>query len=331
MIDLPVGAITGVGSLPHRDARAAAAFALATAPDLPAVPTLPRRSPAENMIAQAVCGIRGVDFGQYGSWSVNVRRIDPLAPVRTDLEHDAYLGLRMFAEVGAGRRGPIKWQFTGPISLGVALTRAGVPASTAFAVAVRAVREHVRVIHRFLDDTMPNCPQVIVLDEPSFPDVMDGGFPLPPDAAIDLLSGALAAVEQLAIAGVHCCGTADWAGIIAAGPGLLSLPARPEVLQFAGYLWRFMEHGGRIVWGVVPTDGPMFLSAPRQWRELVEFWDGLLALGGSRELLVHRALLSPDCGLGMHSEGVATKVFALVGELQARIRGQLPLSASVSR
>ena len=38
-----------------------------------------------------------------------------------------------------------------------------------------------------------------------------------------------------------------------------------------------------------------------------------------------------DCGLGMHSEGVATKVFALVGELQARIRGQLPLSASVSR
>ena len=34
--------------------------------ELPAIPTLPKRSPAESMVAQAVLGIRGITVGQYG-------------------------------------------------------------------------------------------------------------------------------------------------------------------------------------------------------------------------------------------------------------------------
>mgnify|MGYP001766677531 CR=1 FL=1 len=45
-IDLPSGMVTGVGGLPHRDAAAAATFALRNM-DIPAIPNLPRRSPAE--------------------------------------------------------------------------------------------------------------------------------------------------------------------------------------------------------------------------------------------------------------------------------------------
>ena len=74
------GIATGVGSLPHRDARAAAEFALVTTPDLPAIPSLPKRSPADSMIAQAVVGIRGISVGQYGSIVVDVPRVDPFAP-----------------------------------------------------------------------------------------------------------------------------------------------------------------------------------------------------------------------------------------------------------
>jgi hypothetical protein len=329
MTQLHPGAVTGVGSLPHRDARDAAEFSLTMAPELPFVPTLPRRSPAENMIAQAVSGIRGVDFGQYGSLSVDVRRIDPLAPVVTDLEHDAYLGMRSFVEVAAGRVSAVKWQFVGPISLGVALMRAGVPASPAFAVAVRAVREHVQVIHRYLADALPGCEQVVVLDEPSFPDVMDDGFPIPPDAAIDLLSGALAVVEPTTVAGVHCCGDADWVGIIAAGPDLLSLPVRRDLLGVAGYLSRFLDRGGIIIWGAVPTDGPIFHSPQRHWRELTALWEGLVEAGCDRERLIGQALLSPECGLGLHGESVATGVFNVVGELSRRVRDRLMTHSSL--
>ncbi len=329
MTQLHPGAVTGVGSLPHRDARQAAEFVLALAPELPFVPTLPRRSPAENMIAQAVSGIRGVDFGQYGSLSVDVRRIDPLAPVVTDLDHDAYLGMRVFAEVAVGRVSAVKWQFVGPISLGTALMRAGVPASPAFAVAVRAVRAHVQVIHRYLAEALPGCEQVVVLDEPSFPDVMDDGFPIPPDAAIDLLSGALAVIEPMTLAGVHCCGKADWAGIIAAGPELLSLPVRRELLDIAGYLARFLDRGGIIIWGAVPTDGPIFRRPERHWRELTSLWESLVAAGCDPDRLIGQALLSPECGLGLHGESVARGVFDVVGELSGRVRSRLPASVGL--
>ena len=87
------GAATGIGSLPHRSVHDAAAFALREY-DLPAIPTLPRRSPAEGMIAQALVGIAGVTLGQYGSIAVDVDRLDPEAPVATDLGHDAFGGLR---------------------------------------------------------------------------------------------------------------------------------------------------------------------------------------------------------------------------------------------
>ena len=130
------GAATGIGSLPHRSVHDAATFALREY-ELPAIPTLPRRSPAEGMIAQALVGISGVTLGQYGSIAVDVDRLDPEAPVATDLGHDAYGGLRAFLATAAARqlRGPVKWQFTGPVTLGAALTRVGVPPDRAFAVA----------------------------------------------------------------------------------------------------------------------------------------------------------------------------------------------------
>ena len=89
------GACTGIGSLPHRSVHDAAAFALREY-DVPAIPTLPRRSPAEGMIAQALVGIGGVTLGQYGSIAVDADHLDPAAPVATDLGHDAYGGLRAF-------------------------------------------------------------------------------------------------------------------------------------------------------------------------------------------------------------------------------------------
>jgi len=191
-VELPSGIATGVGSLPHRDARAAAEFVLTVTPDLPAVPSLPRRSPAEGMIAQAVVGIRGISLGQYGAIGGDVASIDLAAPVTTDLDHDAFGGLRAFVAAAKGRRAPITCQSVGPVTLGLALQRAGLPHELAFDVAARAVRDRVQAIHAFLLDELPACPQVLMIDEPSLPEVHQRDAPLAPDTAIDLVSGALA-------------------------------------------------------------------------------------------------------------------------------------------
>ncbi len=227
---LLAGAATGVGSLPHRDARAAAEFSLREN-ELVMIPSLPRRSPAESLIAQAVVGTPGVTLGQYGAIAVDLDRLDPEAPVVTDLAADGFGGFRAFLDRAAdsGIAGTtVKWSFVGPVTLGVALIRAGAPSEIAFDVAVRSVRSHVAALGRAVGEALPGSPQLVVLDEPAMADLMSPDFALPPDAAVDLLSTAMAVAEPLGAVGVHCCAPADWASLLAAGPRVLSMPATPR-------------------------------------------------------------------------------------------------------
>lgn len=324
-LQLPSGAATGVGSLPHLDANAAARFVLDQLPALPAVPSLPRRSPAEGLVAQAVVGIRGITLGQYGSLAVDVRQIDAVEPVVTRFEDEAFGGMRAFLDLAtrSGFAGPIKWQFVGPLTLGQALARAGVPANLAFDVAVRAVRAHLIAIHGHIASVLPGSRQVVVLKEPSLPEMMDPSFPVPPDVAIDLLSGALAAVERDAVVGVHCSGAnADWASAIAAGPGLLSLPVRGDLAQVAGYLTRFLESGGWIAWGAIATDRPLPATAELSWRALSALWCELVTAGCDPTLLRQQALITPTGGLGQHSVAVAARVLRMIREIADRVHSQ---------
>lgn len=315
------GATTGIGSLPHRTGLDAAFFSLSQY-DIPIAPTLPRRSPAEGMVAQALLGIDGVTLGQYGSIAVDVRRLDPCAPVVTDLHHDGFAGIRTFLDVAAarGHRGPVKWQFVGPVTLGVALTRAGVAVGTAFAVAVRAVRTHLVALADAVAVALPESPQIVILDEPWFGDVMLPGFPIAPDPAIDLLSGAMAAVEPVAAIGVHCCDEGvDIASLLAAGPDILSVPVSPAIAEVTGYLTAFLENGGRIAWGVVATDGPIPRSDERPWRRLCDVWCSMVERGCDPMLLRQQSLITPHCGLGLHTPEVATNVARVTNDVARRV------------
>jgi hypothetical protein len=148
------------------------------------------------------------------------------------------------------------------------------------------------------------------------------GFPIPPDAAIDLVSGALAAVEGTAMVGLHCCGDGDLAAILATGPAVLSVPVRAELVRFAGYLASFLDAGGTIAWGVVPTEGPVGTEADRYWRELAGLWCELAAAGCDIARLRNQALLTPACGLAMHTADGAAHVAALVELVATKVQHQ---------
>lgn len=315
------GATTAMGALPHRDLDAAAAFAL-RASTVPAIPTLPRRSPAEGQIAQALLGIEGVTVGQYGAISVDVASVDPVEPVLTDVQHDAFAGMRTFL-AGAPRDLPaVKWQLVGPVTLGMALIRAGVPEHLAFDTGVRAVRSHLHHLLDLVAESLPVAQQMVFIDEPDLVHLTDPAFPIAPDTAIDLVSGALAAIEGRAVSGLHCCGEADWSALIAAGPNVLSLPARPSVVDSAGYLQQFLERGGVVAWGAVPIDGPIPTTAERPWRRLSDLWCDLARHGCDQVQLRKQSMVTPECGLGTHTPAVAERVTSIVAELGKRVHDQ---------
>ncbi len=322
MIQLPSGAATGIGSLPHDDPEAAAAFVLETLPELPAIPTLPRAIPAEGMIAQVAHAVRGVRLAADGSLEVQAGRVDPSAAIVPDLEHPSFTSLRAFCRVAQGRQGMVKWQIAGPITLGVALLEQGLPPQTAFDVAVRAVRLTVRAMYRYVGEHLPGCQQIVFVDEPRLADALEVGFPLSTDACFDLTSGALAAIELDAPAGLHCCATTDVAALLAVGPRVLSMPLHPRIVDAAGAISRFLDGGGWVAWGAIPTHAPMAGSADRYWRELSAVWCELVQYGCDAAKLRRQSFITPACGLAFHDLDGAARILAAVNDLAGKTATQ---------
>jgi hypothetical protein len=318
------GATAGVGSLPHLDAAAAAAFAIGEF-DVATVPSLPHRSSEESMLAQALVGVNGVRLHADGSIAVDLSSVKPHATITTDVERDAFAGLRGFLDLAAKVRldgAAVKWQFVGPVTLGVALHRAGLDRESAFDLALSVVRDRLSALSGVITDALPNSRQVVVLDEPWFAELMRPGFPIPPDEAIDRMSSAMAALPASTLTGVHCCAPCDIATLLASGPNVISVPVAPELVDWVGYLTRFLTDGGIIAWGVTPTDGPVASSSERPWRALSDLWCALVQLGCDPVLLRRQSIVTPHCGMAKHSVSVARRIARLTADVGKRVQDQ---------
>src|SRR5215510_7465907 len=201
------GIATGVGSLPHTDPARAAELVLRCLPELPAAPQLPARDPREGMLAQWLVALPEVAIGSDGA--VEVVGTSNLAPECTFREQE-HAGLLAFLDAASALdRTPdrVKVQITGPLTLGLALHHAGVPTRHAFARAAELARAWSVAMERVLDERLPDTPVVLFFDEPSLVAWRRGDAPLDRERAIDVLSGALAAVD--CATGVHVCGDGD--------------------------------------------------------------------------------------------------------------------------
>lgn len=326
----------GVGSLPHRSVSEAIQFAWSST-DVPTIFTLPRRSPAEGMVAQALVGIEGVSVGQYGGIGVDVSRLDVEPDIRTDLTSDAYSSfaafLQSFREHGTGTEW-VKWQFIGPVTLGLSLVRIGMEPAAAFRLSSQAVRAHVCALEHEVATTCGDVGQLIFLDEPSLPEALAPGFVLTPDVVVDLVSGCLAAIPAHHLTGVHCCGRIDWGTLLTTGANILSVPvpsasdasAIAETLRAASRISDHLEHGGRIAWGAVRTDGPISVSPERSWKGLVELMCALVKAGVDPLLLRKQSHVTPACGLATLSEQLAGRVMDHVSVVSGRVAEQATAS-----
>lgn len=188
--DAIIPAITGVGSLPHRDPAAAVRFALETATDFLPLPQLPALGTAETMIEQL---------------SLWVGRTTP-GP------DDGFSALMPFAEALAAHPGKrAKVQLVGPVT---AL------ACSAHSRLTEPVGERcVRLLLALASATqLPRARVVVQLDEP-----MLGAADA---ASLESLRMAVAALRH---AGhpvwVHCCGTVDWDVLLSVGADGYSIDA----------------------------------------------------------------------------------------------------------
>jgi methionine synthase II (cobalamin-independent) len=318
------GAVTSIGSLPHTDAQAAAAFILEAHPELPAAPQLPRRSPFEGMVVQAARHLPGVSVGRDGTLAVDVDALDPGALTSATFDGESHAGLLAFLAAAAGRTEPAKFQLTGPVTLAVALIDAGAPRALALQVAAAAVRAQSDALVSLVRRSLPEAPLLVFLDEPGLARVVgDPELGVDLEEMVDHLSGALAVLEEHAVTGVHCCAPTEWQVASAAGATVLAMPVEHDwVLASASAINAHLDRGGWIAWGVVPTHEPLGNDPDRLWRRLSATWCELVRAGCDAIQLRRQALVTPACGLAGHGVSQAARALDLASQVAARVTDQ---------
>ncbi len=127
--------------------------------------------------------------------------------------------------------------------------------------------------------------------------------------------------------GIHLCGNPDWDFLLNMDLEVLSLDVYTNAEVFASYaksIAKFLDRGGVIVWGIVPTGFEAFAQEeiPTLIDRLETIWKVLWAKGIDRDLLISRAMLSPAtcCLVNPDKERTVERAFAAVNQMAGRLR-----------
>ncbi len=316
------GIATAIGSLPHPDAPLAAALMLRTLPDLPAAPSLPCRSPLEGMLAQWLRALPEITVHADGSLHL---QSDSACAGDLEISFDrlAHGGLIGFLDLALAQpRVPkaVKLQTSGPLTLALALCDLGMDIDTAFARALECSSAWSVAMVALVKSKLPDAEVVLFFDEPGLTHWADEDPIIDVESASDILSGALAAPE--CVVGVHVCGAGALDVALAAGPDVVGIDVHERWLDHAVGLARFLDGGGFIAWGAVPTDRPIGETTSPLWKSLVGLWCDLTQRGCDPVLLRRQAMVTPACGLALHGATQAERALRLTRELADRVFDQ---------
>jgi len=345
---------TTLGSLPHTDVVKGTALSLAATPEIPSWVQFPKRAPKEAMILQFTEGMAGLrEEGGRTFFDTKAATFEEelLAFYERylDFQEGKDEALEAFALSSRYAAGfpeflrqleshltplvAVKGQVTGPFTLGTNLTDQDRRPSyyderlrdmMVKGLALKAVWQ-IRNLKRF-------CPRVLIfLDEPGLVAFGSSTFTAisRQDVLSDLNQVASAIHAEGALAGVHCEANTDWSILLEADLEILDFDAYDHFRVMTLYpeeLAAFLEKGGIIGWGIVPT-----LDLEAAATETVEsleakFQEQVAELerrGHKREALLSQTLLTPSCGMGgVLTEELAERALGLLKGLSERLRGK---------
>ena len=348
---------TGIGSLPVADPAEAARIVFETAPDLPYWPQLPKRAKSEGMIEQAAEGFPGLVIAD-GRLIVRqddafFEAVDRLVAASEKGDADVYpgaavspaaaAGFRPFLDALAGGGGPpdgngsvqareprqAKGQIAGPITVGLAvLGEDGKP------ILYDPVLSDLLVRHISLKASWQarriseaGAEPIIFVDEPVL--ACFGTPTLSWDAArVRAILDPIYSSAGFPF-GTHCCSNTDWSILFESRVSVISFDACGFAETFFIYrdaLRAFLDRGGNIAWGIVPTDfgGPDGADPGALADRLFALVRRAASAAGVPERdILRRSLVTPACGLGTRSPETAAMVLGAALEVSRIARGSL--------
>ena len=327
-----------LGSVPHVDATEAWELVLRAFPAIPCWPQLPQRTYLENMYVQFSEGFPGITLEEArirvdrrGDLDSALERLylayfdNDLSQGRTSDDYAAGLGMLRRGEVTLPH--PLlalKGQVTGPISWSLTVVDENRRPILYDEVLGEAVAKHLRLKAAWQERELAKlAPRTIMfIDEPYMASYGSAFVSLSRGQAIDLLEEVFAGLAG--IKGVHCCGNTDWSILLNTPVDILSLDAYDYSEKLALYpedLSRFLERGGIIAWGIVPTSA---IAETETVESLVarlhQAFDRLVAKGMALDAILRAGMVTPLCGLGSLTPSLAERIFELTVGVSAEMR-----------
>ncbi|MFH0725041.1 MAG: hypothetical protein V2B19_01570 [Pseudomonadota bacterium] len=132
--------------------------------------------------------------------------------------------------------------------------------------------------------------------------------------------------------GIHLCGNPDWDFLLNLDLDVLSMDLYTNAEVFSSYaasIKRFLDRGGVIVWGIVPTGFENFEkeNADSLTQRLETVWRILEKKGIDRQFLLSRSLLSPAtcCLVNPDKEKTVEKAFESIKYISRLLREKYDL------
>ena len=326
---------TAMAVMPHKDVDRALDLALTM--DIPFWPQLPHVSYREDMYVQAAEHFPGILLDmknrtlRFSMEKFIIEFEESMAhfdePEYFDISKEYSVVYHRFLEMDFSNRPAIRGQLEGPISFGLnILDQDKKPILFDDTIRPFMFEFMSRRINVQLDRLKKmNSNAFMFVDEPGLQFLFSALSGYDSTKAKNEMEQFFAMIQRPR--GVHLCGNPDWDFLLGLDLDILSLDIYQNGEVFSSYsesIKRFLDRGGIIAWGIVPTNFEPFEIENINTLEarLTEVWNVLGNKGIDREFLISRSLISPAtcCLVNPDGEKTVEKAFGVVKELSRRLQ-----------
>jgi hypothetical protein len=326
---------TGVGSLPHLDARDAIDFVFRVlSHHLPFWPQLPRRSFYENMYVQFSEKLPGLCIDESAKTiGINTQSRTYLAEMEACFhkieakEADYFAISRSYAEglyllterLKDNSFGFVKAQLIGPLSLGLSLldeNKNPILYNPEFEELLPAFLSlKAAWIIKKIKEANAGTKIIIFIDEPYLVAVGTSQCSLPREAIQAKINQLVSLIhDNGALAGLHCCGNTDWELVMATDIDILNFDAYgylDKIFLYETALAAFLKKGRIPAIGIVPNNEDLLEAGLED--QLLDM------LQQHASFLKNGALITTSCGCSGLSKELTKKAHKLSVGLAERL------------
>lgn len=346
------GLLTGVGSLPYREAQPALETIWNYVPQIPHWPQLPMAGADEGFSIQYVQAL--VDLGLVKSdgglffdladplWLDRVTEFYSLylsaeAGDQTSLERFSfppesargfYAFVRDLEQAGTRQALYLKGQLSGPLTVGFQL-KSPDKKPCYYDPQLRDILVKNLALHGIWQVKKLKefgLPVIMTVDDPGlYAFGLSTHVTLQREEIVADLNAIYSGLKaEGARVGTHVCAGMDWT---------LLFESQVEIVNFDAYeyfdsikvypeqLNSFLQRGGVLAWGIVPTSAKIATESPETLILRLEVYLKELEVRGvSRTLVLEQSIFTPSCGTGTLDSGVAQRIYQTLSGLGVLIK-----------